>query len=139
MGMKLVCCAAVAAKGDKGVTSGMMGYELGCDRKAITASLYACMKEGKVSNVGEEGTKPRWQIMQQPPASAMNMEVPERYGYKGDKVPNNKVAKVAAQPKIPQFQVKQQMSVPGKQQMSVPNTEGLTPKQKAALAKKGGG
>merc|ERR1719174_3293492 len=64
--MKLCMWAAVSAKGEKGVSSGQLGYEFGCDRKAVTASLYACQKEGKVQNTADEG-KPRWIAIMEPP------------------------------------------------------------------------
>jgi len=127
--MKLVCWAAVAAKGEKGVTSGALGFELACDRKAITASLYACQKDGKVNNVAEGGIKPKWVSLQDPPESAMNMSVPERFGYKGPGAP---VAGGAVTKKPNQV-------IQVKQQTSMPNMEGLTPKQQAVLARKGGG
>jgi len=79
------------------------------------------MSEGKVQNISEEG-KPKWVCLQEPPAEAMSMEVPERFAYKGDK----------AAP------VKRQIAAPV-QQVSVANVSGLTAKQQAALARKGGG
>lgn len=122
--MKLVCWAQVAAKGDSGVTSGALGFELGADRKGITAALYSCADDGKVQNTGEEGKPPRWVCVQQPPASALSVELPAKFSYKGDK----KAANAAA----PAAMKRQTSSVAA-------NMSGLTPKQQALLAKKGGG
>lgn len=98
--LKIVLHARVAAEGAKGVTSGKLGYDLGCDRKAITAALYGCQKDGTVNNVAAEGP-PRWVSLIQPAPGASSMAVPAKYGYKGSKADGQQGAQHAAavQPK----------------------------------------
>jgi len=129
--MKLVCWAAVASKGEKGCSSGQLGYEMGCDRKAITAALYACQSDGYVQNTAEDG-KPRWVCLQQPPDAVP--EIPDRFSYKGDKV------KPAAKATAPAagMMFNRQVAV-ANQAMPIANIPGLSAKQQAALARKGGG
>merc|ERR1712183_482774 len=112
---------------------------LGADRKAITASLYACEKDGKVQNTAEDGKPPRWVALQEPPAEASSMEIPDRFGYKGDKPAPAGKPTPAAMPTPAAFQMAVKRPVPGAAGAPFPNMSGLTPKQQAALAKKGGG
>eukprot|EP00929_Paragymnodinium_shiwhaense_P086661 TRINITY_DN47130_c0_g1_i1.p1 TRINITY_DN47130_c0_g1~~TRINITY_DN47130_c0_g1_i1.p1 ORF type:complete len:459 (+),score=110.21 TRINITY_DN47130_c0_g1_i1:126-1502(+) len=81
--MKLVCRAAIAAKEDKGASSGMLGHELGSSRKSVTAALYSCLEDGTVQNTAPEGTKPRWISVEPPPAHAASLSTPARFAYKG--------------------------------------------------------
>lgn len=124
--MKLCLWARVAAKGEKGVSSGALGFEVSADRKAITAALYSCQKEGKVKNTAEEG-KPYWVCVAQPPDEAYAMDVPEKYGYKGGKDGGQAVA---AQTLVKPIAVKLPVAA---------NVAGLSTKQQQALAKKGQG
>lgn len=127
--MKLVCWSHVAAQGESGVSSGKLGFELAADRKAVTAALYACMNEGKVQNVSEDGP-PRWVCLEQPPESASSVDIPDKFAYKGDK----KVGIAAAAVSAPVKKFGILASAP-----KLANMSGLTPKQQAALAKKGQG
>lgn len=90
--LKCLLHGIVAQAGQKGVTSGKIGFDVGADRKAITAALYACEKEGKVRNTADNGP-PRWQSIQSPPPNAHLTPMPERYGYKGTKGQNHATEK----------------------------------------------
>eukprot|EP00931_Biecheleriopsis_adriatica_P041031 TRINITY_DN23498_c0_g1_i2.p1 TRINITY_DN23498_c0_g1~~TRINITY_DN23498_c0_g1_i2.p1 ORF type:complete len:267 (+),score=50.42 TRINITY_DN23498_c0_g1_i2:186-986(+) len=81
--LKAVLHGLVASAGQKGVSSGKLGYDLGADRKAITAALYSCQSEGKVMNT-TEGGKPHWVSCIEPPPDTPT-QLPDRYGYKGTK------------------------------------------------------
>eukprot|EP00930_Biecheleria_cincta_P063489 TRINITY_DN49027_c0_g1_i1.p1 TRINITY_DN49027_c0_g1~~TRINITY_DN49027_c0_g1_i1.p1 ORF type:complete len:336 (-),score=88.27 TRINITY_DN49027_c0_g1_i1:56-1042(-) len=82
--LKCLLHGIVAEAGQRGVTSGKIGFDLGADRKAITAALYACEKDGKVQNMSPGGA-PRWLSIQTPPPNAHLTPLPEKYGYKGAK------------------------------------------------------
>lgn len=129
--MKMVSWCAVAAAGESGITSGRLGYELNADRKSITASLYQCANEGKVQNISAEGM-PKWVALMTPPASAATVEIPERFGYKGTKAGGGAAAVVQVKKAVAKAVITAPLA-------NKANMVGLTPKQQAALAKKGGG
>ena len=53
----------VAARGARGMTAGTIGFELGAQRKAVNAALYACEKDGTAWAIDDKtvGEKVRWQ------------------------------------------------------------------------------
>jgi hypothetical protein len=117
--MKMLLHAHVAKEGERGVSSGKLGYELAADRKAITAALYACQQEGLVQNLNDGG-QPKWVSIADPSPIGLSLDIPERFAYKGAKAP------VAAAP------VRAALPV-------VSGVAGLNSRQQAALSKKGQG
>eukprot|EP00812_Abedinium_dasypus_P008870 NODE_259_length_1733_cov_169.679976.p1 GENE.NODE_259_length_1733_cov_169.679976~~NODE_259_length_1733_cov_169.679976.p1 ORF type:complete len:479 (+),score=148.60 NODE_259_length_1733_cov_169.679976:92-1528(+) len=85
--LKMLLRAHVFAKGDGGVTSGRLGFELNANRKAVNAALYSCEAEGTVQNMAGEGNKPTWVGVLEPPEGAIAIPLPPRFAYGGDKEP----------------------------------------------------
>lgn len=78
--LKMLLRCRLHAKGQVASSSGSLGWELGARRKAVTAALYSCEKEGTVRNV-TPGSNPGWISLLDPPPVAATLAMPAEYAY----------------------------------------------------------
>eukprot|EP00933_Yihiella_yeosuensis_P033594 TRINITY_DN27261_c0_g1_i1.p1 TRINITY_DN27261_c0_g1~~TRINITY_DN27261_c0_g1_i1.p1 ORF type:complete len:471 (-),score=137.13 TRINITY_DN27261_c0_g1_i1:261-1673(-) len=81
--LKLILRHVLTLKGEAGATSGALGYEVQARKKAVSAALFSCEREGTVLRSTPDGVKPRWVSQYPPPDDAQYLQLPPEFAYAG--------------------------------------------------------